>query len=192
MATTFTSNALQALQVIGATQHMVIVLDPDGYAGSPEIVYLTGHVSSAATATLLRGQEGTTARAHLQDTPWVHSATTRDFDGVLYRQGGSATDWSSAGTTNRTPSVGKVLEQVGVVAGPSTAATATSSAVVITFPVAYVNVPHATVSVGLVTDGRLNGFIDALTATTLTVKFYNGGTGANTCSLFWRVVGEAA
>ncbi len=78
-ATTLTSNALQALQVIGATQHMVVVLDPDGYGGNPEIAYLTGHTASAGTATLLRGQEGSTARAHLQDTPWVHSATVADF-----------------------------------------------------------------------------------------------------------------
>ncbi len=80
-ATTLTSNALQALQVIGATQHMVIVFDPDGYGGNPEIAYLTGHTTAAGTATILRGQEGSTARAHLQDTPWVHSATAKDYDG---------------------------------------------------------------------------------------------------------------
>jgi hypothetical protein len=57
----------------------VIVFDPDGYGGNPEIAYLTGHTTSAGTATILRGQEGSTARAHLQDTPWVHSATTYDF-----------------------------------------------------------------------------------------------------------------
>lgn len=80
-ATTMTSNALQALQVIDATQHMVLVLDPDGYGGAPEIAYLTGHTGASSTATLLRGQEGSTARAHVQDTPWVHSATAKDFDG---------------------------------------------------------------------------------------------------------------
>lgn len=78
-AVSLTSNALQALQVIGATQHMAIVLDPDGYGGNPEIAYITGHTTAAGTATILRGQEGTTARAHLQDTPWVHSATAADF-----------------------------------------------------------------------------------------------------------------
>ncbi len=78
-ATSLSSNALQALQAIGATQHMVIVLDPDGFGGNPEIAYLTGHTAAASTATLLRGQEGTTARAHLQDTPWVHSAVVSDY-----------------------------------------------------------------------------------------------------------------
>jgi hypothetical protein len=82
--TTLTSAALSALVAIGSTQHAVIVLDPDGVAGAPEIVYVTAHTGSATTATILRGQEGTTARAHVQDTPWVHGPTVRDHECARY------------------------------------------------------------------------------------------------------------
>jgi hypothetical protein len=79
-ATTLTSAGLASAPVIGSTQHMAIVLDPDGFSGSPEVVYITAHSAAASTATIVRGQEGSTARAHDRDTPWVHSVTVKDFD----------------------------------------------------------------------------------------------------------------
>jgi len=78
-ATTLTSAALAAMVAIGSTQHLPIVLDPDGLYGEPEIVYVTAHTSTATTATILRGQEGSTARQHLQDVPWIHGPTITDF-----------------------------------------------------------------------------------------------------------------
>jgi hypothetical protein len=78
-ATTLTSSALAAMVAIGSTQHLPIVLDPDGIFGAPEIAYVTAHSASATTATILRAQEGTTARAHQQDVDWVHAPTTTDF-----------------------------------------------------------------------------------------------------------------
>jgi hypothetical protein len=78
-ATTLTSSSLTAMVVVGSTTHLPLVLDPDGVFGEPETVYVTAHTTSATTATILRGQEGTTARAHNRDTPWVHGPTARDF-----------------------------------------------------------------------------------------------------------------
>lgn len=77
-ATTMTSAALAVAPAIGTTQYLPITLDPDGFDGIPEIAWITAHTAGANTATLLRGQEGTAARACYQDTPWVHSATTQD------------------------------------------------------------------------------------------------------------------
>lgn len=79
-ATTLTSAGLASAPVIASTQHMVIVLDPDGYNGAPEVVYITAHSAAVTTATIVRGQEGSTARAHDRDVPWVHSVTVKDFD----------------------------------------------------------------------------------------------------------------
>lgn len=79
-ATTLTSAGLAWAPVIGSTQHMAIVLDPDGFSGSPEIVYITAHSAGATTATVARAQEGTTARAHDRDIAWVHAVTPKDFD----------------------------------------------------------------------------------------------------------------
>ena len=79
-ATTLTSAGLASAPVIGSTQHMAVVLDPDGFAGAPEVVYVTAHSAAATTATVVRGQEGSTARAHDRDTPWVHTVTVKDYD----------------------------------------------------------------------------------------------------------------
>lgn len=80
--TTLNSAALAAIATtIDSTNHMAITLDPDGLYGAPEIAYITAYTPGATTATILRGQEGTAARQHLLDTPWVHGPTVRDLDG---------------------------------------------------------------------------------------------------------------
>lgn len=79
-ATTLTSAGLASLPAITSTSHMAIILDPDGRAGNPEIAYVTAHTALATTATITKGQEGTTGRAHDRDTPWLHGPTVKDFD----------------------------------------------------------------------------------------------------------------
>lgn len=94
-ATVMNSASLAAMVAIGSTQHMPIVLDPDGIYGEPEIAYVTAHASGATTATILRSQEGSTARQHNRDTPWLHGTTNRDLEPTL-------TDvcYAAAGTTS--------------------------------------------------------------------------------------------
>lgn len=78
-ATTLTSSSLASFPVINTTNHAMIVLDPNGTAGTPEIVMVTAHGAGATTATIVRAQEGTTARQHNQTIPWVHSALASDL-----------------------------------------------------------------------------------------------------------------
>lgn len=78
-ATVLTSAGLASLPAIGSTQHMVLILDPDGVGGNPEIIYVVAHTAAATAATILRGQESTVARAHARDTPWIHGPTVVDF-----------------------------------------------------------------------------------------------------------------
>lgn len=81
-ATLLTSAGLAAISSgVASTEHMAIVLDPDGIDGAPEVAYLldvTNGASVTGAAGLSRGQEGTTARAHVAGTPWVHAPTLRD------------------------------------------------------------------------------------------------------------------
>ena len=102
---TMTSDALAALVAVGATQHLPIVLDPDGLFGAPEIAWITAHTATATTATIARGQEGSTRRAHGTNVPWVHGPLSMDF--------GSKTsytpNWTSDGTA---PAIGN-----GTIAG---------------------------------------------------------------------------
>lgn len=70
--TSFTSLGLNLLPPI-TTEHAVLVFDPKREFGtSPEIVVVTSHLALGTTATIVRGQYGTTARDHPQGTPWAH------------------------------------------------------------------------------------------------------------------------
>lgn len=77
--TTLDSAELASLQAVTAPDIAVLVLDPAGDDGAPEIVHVTAHTGAATTATILRAQEGTTARQHEIATVWKHSPTADDF-----------------------------------------------------------------------------------------------------------------
>jgi hypothetical protein len=63
---------------------MPVILDPQQQFGTPEIVYVTAHTSSATTATVLRAQEGSTLRAHDTGEYWVAGPTALDFNKGFY------------------------------------------------------------------------------------------------------------
>lgn len=100
-ATTLTSGGLANLQTIGTTNHASITIDPDGIHGDPEIVIVTAHSFPDGTATIARGQEGTIAREHKRDTPWVHTATARDYSEPWIAYSPS---WTSSGSPD--PAIG--------------------------------------------------------------------------------------
>lgn len=70
-ATTMNSAGLANLAAVSSTE-AIIILDPNRVAGAPEIVVVTAHTGSATSATIQRGQFGTTAREHASGTEWVH------------------------------------------------------------------------------------------------------------------------
>lgn len=70
-ATTFTSLGLNLLPAISG-QHAVVVFDPKRVFGPPEIVVVTSHLAMGTTATITRGQYGTSARQHTAGTAWAH------------------------------------------------------------------------------------------------------------------------
>lgn len=79
--TTMTANpSLQSLITISSPDTIMITLDPEGSAGDPEIVEVTAHSAAANTATIVRAQEGTTAREHLAGVAWVAAVTTAELD----------------------------------------------------------------------------------------------------------------
>lgn len=81
--TALASAGLAAMPAVGTTEHAAITFDPDGVFGAPEIAWITAHTAAATSATIARGKEGTTARQHDRDVPWIHGPTPRDFDGLL-------------------------------------------------------------------------------------------------------------
>lgn len=78
--TTMNSAGLANLEAISSTEHAAIIIDPGRTAGAPEIVHVTAHTGSATSATVVRGREGTAARAHSSTEEWIHAPTaTIDF-----------------------------------------------------------------------------------------------------------------
>ena len=122
-ATTFNSAALASLVAIGTTEHAAITLDPDGVGGAPEVVIVTAHTASATSATVLRGQEGTTARAHNLSTACVHSPTVRDFDYTQCRLTRAATQSVSSATVTAISWDTEVSDPVGWITVPGTTLT---------------------------------------------------------------------
>jgi hypothetical protein len=109
---------------------------------------------------------------------------------IYRRQGGSATDWSSAGTTTQTP--GMVLEQMGVINKSFTSATLVSQTV--TFPVAFSQTPIVTFSLGpsqSFTGGGNIAYVGyAYVSTTgFTVNITFTAANAGNLDITWRATG---
>lgn len=77
--TSLSSAALASMPAVGTDEYYVIRLDPDGEFGAPETAWMTAHGAGATTGTLLRGQEGSSARDHPRDVKWAHAPTAADF-----------------------------------------------------------------------------------------------------------------
>ena len=78
-ATTLTATELADLDVVASPDIAVIILDPVGIGGDPEVVYVTAHTAAATTATITRAAENSTARQHANGITWVHGPTDIDF-----------------------------------------------------------------------------------------------------------------
>lgn len=73
------SAELANLPAIDATEYCAITLDPSSDDGAPEVVYVTAHTASSTSATITRGEEGSSQREHLAGTTWKHATTKVDF-----------------------------------------------------------------------------------------------------------------
>lgn len=80
--TDMNSEDLADFPEVSDPQIMAVTLDPRQVHGDSEIVWITDHNVGATPshdATILRGQEGTTARAHPINTKFTHGPTSADF-----------------------------------------------------------------------------------------------------------------
>lgn len=74
------------LPVVLAPATLRLVLDHDEVNGAPEVVWVTDHTAASTTATVLRGQEGSAARAHPvgpEISSWLHGLTAAELDDVV-------------------------------------------------------------------------------------------------------------
>lgn len=109
---TLASPGLSAAPLVDATSHLPIVIDPDGVYGEPEVVYVTAHAATSSNATILRAQEGTTARLHRRDTPWVHGPTKLDWEALTVNLTGG---YERTTATYTTASLAAGAQEVGTI-----------------------------------------------------------------------------
>lgn len=76
--TTLSSPQLAALPAVASPDTLALVLSYGVQA--KEIVWVTAHTADAATATISRGQESTSAAYWPANTGWTHAATDADYE----------------------------------------------------------------------------------------------------------------
>lgn len=77
--TTLTTSWMSSFPAVASGQVAAVVLDSTASAGAPEIVWITAHTAASSSATIVRGQEGTTARAHSSGVTCIQGPTKFDF-----------------------------------------------------------------------------------------------------------------
>lgn len=91
VATTFSSPALAALDAIASPDYLWICVDPDGIGGEPEWMKVTAYTAAAATCTVERAQQGSTARAHASGVEWVHTLAPSEAELLSLMSTGAGT-----------------------------------------------------------------------------------------------------
>lgn len=83
IATTINSPGFVDLPTVGATNHLILILDPLEINGQAEIVQVTAHTAAATSVTVVRGFDNSVARTHILGTTWFHGPVASDVDRVI-------------------------------------------------------------------------------------------------------------
>lgn len=78
--TALTSAQFATLPVVSTREHLPLVLGGRTSNVAPEIVYVLAHAANSATVTVVRGQEGTAARAHAAAEDWQAAPLPSDLE----------------------------------------------------------------------------------------------------------------
>jgi hypothetical protein len=110
--------------------------------------------------------------------------------GVVKRQGGSATVWSTPGTTNYTPTISKIQAGVIAVVVPSGILQVTTNVV---FPEAFAYAPivfcHYSGGTGGSYTHPITTYVDNLVNTGMSIVLRTGGETTHTFHIHWMAIG---
>lgn len=170
-----------AAQTVRAT----VIKNTDGTSAAP-----------AATQTALTTYDITLATGTITTGGAITLTDARTFiripTALLYRrQGGSATDWTTAGTTNFTP--GETIVQAGVVNVSYSSGTGTAT---VTFPTAFSQKPLIQLTVynaASSTKRKILATVESVSTTQLVIRTYltDEGTGSSSVDVGWEAMGQA-
>ena len=147
-----------------------------------------GDVAYASASNLLSRLGIGTAGQVLAVNPGATAPEWKYSSGVIKRQGGSATIWSTPGTNNYTPTESKI--QAGVIA---ITLTDDDESATITFPSAFTYAPialcHISGGTGTVFIEPITTRIFALTNTTMIIEVKASGASNYTFYIHWIAIG---
>lgn len=167
------------------TVRVTVVKNTDGTSAAPAATQTAG---TTWDITLATGTITTGGSISLTDArEFLHMPTAL----VHRRQGGSATDWATAGTTNYTP--GEAFVQVGAVSVSFTSGTGSQA---VTFPVAFSGIPVVLLTVDNAassTKRKLLATIETVSASSLTIRIYmtDESTSSSSATVYWLAVGPS-
>jgi hypothetical protein len=184
--TPYTFVALQTLTAaqLNAIQTNITALWP--YSAAGDLAYAS---SASVLARLAKGTAGQALKMNAGATApeWGSGG------GASNRQGGSATDWSSPGSTDYVPAGSKIQcgETQIVISG------AGSGSVSVTFPVAFANdSPIILAVISKIASGGISGGVtsgpraDVLSKSAMTLGVSLGGSSTVTLNISWIAIGE--
>lgn len=167
------------------TVRLAIKSSADGTSSPPGLTQSAGTTWEISLATVQRTTGGVITVTDARD--YCHFSAAP----VYRRQGGSASDWSSPGSTNYTP--GGSLIQVGA-ASVSFSSSESSSVTTVTFPQAF-SAPPVVILTGLNSgdsDKRKVVYsVETVSATAFGIRGYicDGDDETMTCTCFWEAIG---
>jgi hypothetical protein len=107
--------------------------------------------------------------------------------GVSKRQGGSATDWNTSGSTNYTPTSSNI--QVGTAS--ISLSSSSSGAVTVTFPQAFTNKPIGQVTMKYTGIGAVTQLgISSISSTQMSITVQFSGNQTATFDFYWMAIGQ--
>lgn len=157
-----------------------------------DLVTTKGDILAASAADALgRLAAGSNGQQLLADSAQALGLKWGSSAGVTKRKGGSATDWSSPGTTDYTPTASVI--QVGAVSITMTGSGPASGTAAITFPTAFSNVPVIMLSISSSQSSGVWTQLEFynLTASGMTIWIgHNANSGSyNPRTVFWIAIG---
>lgn len=156
----------------------------DGTSTAPSLIQTPGTTFEISLATYTVTTSGTITLTDVRD--FCHATAP-----VYRRQGGSASDWSTAGTTNYTPGGSKI--QAGSVA-VTFSSSETSNLSTVTFPEAFTGKPLVFLSLynnGSSTGRKVVPTIESISASQVQIRgvVADGDDTSNTYDVYWIAFG---
>jgi hypothetical protein len=171
-------------------QGIQVSLDQDGTLKAGAVDNAAALAADVVTTAKILDANVTTAKINdsAVTTAKINADAVTDakliYGKLRSRQGGSATNWGTSGTTTYDYSAVNVYEQCGTASGNS------GADVTVTFPTAFNQVPNITATCSTANSANCYTIVVTKSATQFTFRCIDAGGTQRSEEIFWRAIGE--